>query len=433
MTPAPAPISPPAAPLPVPAPRRKHLRRILFFLVFLGLAGAAAAGIYRFRQAQATVTFPVAPAHKGDFLVIIRSRGELKAARSVSVYAPIVPQLRIAWLAPSGTVIHKDDPMIRFDSSASEQQLQQKEATLRQAQATLEQTVAQSSITLDQDNSDLADAQFTVERARLEVSKQEIVGQIQAEESRIALGVAEQHLKAQQATVALHRASETSRIASLTRQRDNAKLDVDITKSRISQMAISAPITGFLVFATNNSQGWMDAKPFKVGDNVFAGMQLAEIPDLETLQLEGKIEETDRGRITAGQQAIVRIDSLPELALPAKVGSISPLAEQSNEWPRTRSFKAWAPLSHPDPRLQPGMNGGMDIVINRIPNAISIPAKALFTRGGKPVVYLEEKGRYTPAEVQVLARNPDEIAISGIASGSMVALVDVEKQKEKKK
>jgi len=414
-------------------PPRKRLRSWLIFLTFLLIIGGASAGIYRLRQVQAKVSFPVAPIHKGDFLVIIRSRGELKAARSRSVYAPIVPQLRIAWLAPSGTVIHEGDPMIRFDSSAAQQQLQQKEATLRQIQATLDQTVAQSRITLDQDNSDLADAQFTVERAKLEVSKQEIVGQIQAEESRIALGMAEQRLKTQQATVALHRASETARIASLTRQRDNAQSDVDITKTRISQMEIVSPLTGFLVFSTNYTQGNMDAKPFKVGDNVFSGMSLAEIPDLNTLQLEGKIEETDRGRIAVGQKAIVRIDSLPELSIPAEVGSISPLAEQSNEWPRTRSFKAWSPLSKPDPRLQPGMNGGMDIIINRIPNATSIPAKSLFTHAGKPVVYVEEQGRYTATEVQVLARNPDEIAVSGVPAGSMVAMVDVALQKDKKK
>jgi HlyD family secretion protein len=412
---------------------RKRLRSWLIFLVVLLIVGGASAGIYRLRQVQAKVSFPVAPVHKGDFLVIIRSRGELKAARSRSVYAPIVPQLRIAWLAPSCTIIHEGDPMIRFDSSAAQQQLQQKEATLRQVQATLDQTVAQSRITLDQDNSDLADAQFTVERAKLEVSKQEIVGQIQAEESRIALGMAEQRLKTQQATVALHRASETARIASLTRQRDNAQSDVDITRARISQMEIVSPLTGFLVFSTNYTQGNMDAKPFKVGDNVFSGMSLAEIPDLNTLELEGKIEETDRGRIAVGQNAIVRIDSLPELSIPAQVGSISPLAEQSNEWPRTRSFKAWSPLSKPDPRLQPGMNGGMDIIINRIPNATSIPAKALFTHAGKPVVYLEEHGRYTPTEVEVLARNPDEIAVSGVPAGSMVAMVDVALQKDKKK
>ena len=60
------------------------------------------------------------------------------------------------------------------------------------------------------------------------------------------------------------------------------------------------------------------------------------------------------------------------------------------------------------------MNGGMDIIINRIPNAISIPAKALFTRAGKPIVYVAENGRYRPVGVEVLARNPDEIAVSGI-------------------
>ena len=45
----------------------------------------------------------------------------------------------------------------------------------------------------------------------------------------------------------------------------------------------------------------MNAKPFKVGDNVFSGMGLAEIPDLDTLEMDAKIEEIDRGRIAVGQ------------------------------------------------------------------------------------------------------------------------------------
>jgi len=44
----------------------------------------------------------------------------------------------------------------------------------------------------DQDKSDLADASFNVEKAKLEVSKQEIVGELQAAESRIDLGLCEQ-------------------------------------------------------------------------------------------------------------------------------------------------------------------------------------------------------------------------------------------------
>ena len=399
--------------------------------VLLALGGAAA-GLYHLRQVQATVTLPIAPARQGDFLVIIRCRGELRAARSVQISTPVVPNLRIAWLSPAGEPVQAGDPIIRFDSSSAQQQLQQKEAQLRQAQATLDQAVAQARITAEQDNSDLLDSNYTVERARLEASKTEIVSRLQGEESRIDLGVAEQKSKVAEATVALHAASDKSRIASSTRLRDQAQADVDLTKSRIAQMEIKAPIAGFVVFGFNYSQGYLNAKPFKVGDNAFSGMILAEMPDLDTLELDAKVEEIDRGRIADKQEARVRVDSLPELTMAASIGHISLLAEQSYGWPPTRNFHAYASIAHPDPRLRPGMNGGMDIVVSRIPNAISIPAKALFTRNGKPIVYLARNGGYRPVEVQVQARNPDEVAISGIPAGSMVALVDAEKKDQKK-
>ena len=410
-------------------------RRIRFWgtlIAVLLLLGGASAGVYHLRQVQSAVTLPLAPARQGDFLAIIRCRGELKAGRSAQIYAPMVPNLRIAWLAPPGERVETGDTIVKFDSSSAQQQLQQKEAQLRQAQATLDQAVAQAKITAEQDNSDLADAKFTVERARLEASKQAIVSRIQGEESKIDLGLAEQKLKVVEATVALHAASDKSKMASLTRLRDQAAGDVDLTKSRIGQMEIKAPLAGYLVFSSNYSQGWMNAKPFKVGDNVFAGMGLAEMPDLETLLMDAKVEEIDRGRISVDLEVRVRVDSLPELTMPAKIGQISLMAEATNEFPPTRNFRAYAPLPHPDARLRPGMNGGMDIVINRIPNAISIPAKALFTRAGKPIVYVGDNGHYKAVEVQVQARNPDEIAITGIRAGSMVALVDAEKKDQKK-
>ena len=409
-------------------------RRVRFWAAVAGVLlalGGAAACLYHLRQVQATVTLPIAPVRQGDFLVIIRCRGELRAARSVQISTPVVPNLRIAWLSPAGEPVQAGVPIIRFDSSSAQQQLQQKDAQLRQTQATLDQAVAQARITAEQDNSDLLDSQYTVERARLEASKTEIVSRLQGEESRIDLGVAEQKMKVEEATVALHAASNTSKIASLTRLRDQAQADVDLTKSRIAQMEIKAPIAGFVVFGFNYAQGYSNAKPFKVGDNAFSGMILAEMPDLDTLELDAKVEETDRGRIAVNQEARVRVDSLPELTMAATVGRISLLAEQGYGWPPTRSFHAYASIAHPDSRLRPGMNGGMDIVVNRLPNATSIPAKALFTRAGKPVVYLARNGRYQPVEVQVQARNPDEVAISGIPRGSMVALVDAGKDQKK--
>src|SRR4029077_16444213 len=141
---------------------------------------------------------------------------------------------------------------------------------------------------------------------------------------------------------ALHAASDKSRIASLTRQLDQARAEVDLMKSRLGQMELKSPVSGVLTLGYNYAQGWMNAKQFKVGDSVYSGMVLAEMPDLSTLQMDAKVEEMDRGRISTGQDVRVRVDSLPELAIEAKIGMISLLAETGNEFPAVRNFRAYS-------------------------------------------------------------------------------------------
>jgi HlyD family secretion protein len=411
--------------------RRPWLVAVGWWLVAVLFAGAAA-GVYRLRQVQAAGTLPTAAARRGEFSVIVRCRGELKARRSVQITAPVnVPSLRIVWQAPAGSAVKDGDPVVRFDPSSTQQQLQEKDAALKQAQATLDQALADSRITAEQDQRDLSTSKYDVEKAKMEASKAEIVSKLEGEASRIDLGLAEQKLRVQQATVDLHATSDKAKIASLTRQRDQAQTEVDITNQRLSQMELKTPLSGVVMYTQNYSQGWTNAKPFQVGDQVWPGGVVAEIPDLTSLEMEGKLEEIDRGRIDVGMETRVHIDSLPELTMPAELNAISPLTEQSFEWPRTSSFRAYGHIRQPDSRLRPAMNGNMDVIVNRIPDAISIPAKAVFTRNGKPIVYVLEKDGYRAVEVELLARNPDEVAVKGIKAGTMVTLVEAKKDQKK--
>jgi len=384
------------------------------------------------RRVQAGASLPVAPVRQGDFLVIVRCRGELTAARSIQIVAPLVPNLRIVWTAQAGVPVKIGDPVVRFDPSNAQQTLAEKQAALAQAQATLDQAVAQERITLQQDTRDLYDSQYEVNYAKLEASKTEIVSRIQGEESKVDLAVAEEKQKVLQAAADLHAASSKAKIASLTRLRDQATADVELFQHRIDQMEVKAPIGGILVFDPNYTQGWINAKPYQAGDQVFPGAVLGEIPDLSSLEMEGQIEETDRGRVDPHLPARVAVDSLPELALAAHVARISPLTELSVAgWPPTRTFRAFAEIEHPDPRLRPAMNGHLDVITSRIPGALSIPSKALFTRAGKPIVYVAGADGYHAAEIEIQARNPDEVAIKGVPAGTMVALVDPEKKEKK--
>jgi multidrug efflux pump subunit AcrA (membrane-fusion protein) len=72
------------------------------------------------------------------------------------------------------------------------------------------------------------------------------------------------------------------------------------------------------------------------------------------------------------------------------------------------------------------MNGAMDVVIDRIPNAVIVPAQAVFSKGGKPVVYVANGDSYRAVEIEVVGRNPDEFAVAGVAADATVALIEPE-------
>jgi HlyD family secretion protein len=407
----------------------KRAIRWMVTLIVLGSLVGAGVWMYRAAKVEAKADLPVATARKGEFQVIVRCRGELASTHSAQLVAPVnVPGMVIAWMAPPNSEVKTGEVVLKFDSSAARQQLLEKEAALKQAQASLDQAVAQARMTGEQDKIDLTTSQVEVERATLEASKQEVVSRLQGEESKIDLGLAQEKLHVEEATVNLHQKSDESKIASQTRQRDKAQQDIDVTKERLAMMEVHAPSSGVIVYLNNFSQGWMNAKPFKVGDQVWPGSYIAEIPDISSLAMKGKLEETDRGRITVGMDVRMQVDPFPEKTFPGKLMGISPLVEQTFDWPPSRNFRAIGSFAEHDNRLRPGMNGRVDIIIQRIPDAISIPSNALFTKMGRPTVYLASGSGWSPKEVEVLARNPDEVAIKGIAAGTKVSLVEPDAQ-----
>ncbi len=427
--PAPAPV-----PVSIGSPRRRRRGVIAWLSALLALAGSAAIATFVFRPAAAepSTTLPLATARSGEFLVTVTCRGELVAENSVQITAPNVPNLTIVWLAPPNSSVKEGDPIIRFDASGAKRQLSEKEAALAQASASLDQDKAQARITAEQDNLEIAGLKQAVELARIEASKAEIVSAIQGEDNRIALALAEEKLRVKQAAAEFNTASSKSKIGSAESRRKKANAEVELIRGRIAQTEIRAPGSGVINYLMNYSQGWMNAKPFKVGDSVWPGSAVAEIPNLESLRLKGKAEEIDRGRISPGQDVRIILDPFPEKTFKGKLQRISALTEQSFEWPPQPSFRAFAALGETDQRLRPQMNGRMDITVDRIPNAVSVPAKAVFARDGKPVVLVPRKDGVHAVTVEVLARNPDEVAVRGLAAGTQVALVDTLSEQAKK-
>jgi HlyD family secretion protein len=85
--------------------------------------------------------------------------------------------------------------------------------------------------------------------------------------------------------------------------------------------------------------------------------------------------------------------------------------------------------------LRPGLLADVEIIVEKIPNALHVPAQAVFEKGGNPTVYvLQKNGRFEPREVQLVKRSETMMVLSGgVQPGEVIAMADPTADKADKK
>jgi len=76
--------------------------------------------------------------------------------------------------------------------------------------------------------------------------------------------------------------------------------------------------------------------------------------------------------------------------------------------------------------LRPGLLADVEIVVETIPNALHVPAQAIFDRDGKHVVFVRQPtGKFEPREVQLSKQSESLMVLAGgVEAGQVVALAD---------
>ena len=85
--------------------------------------------------------------------------------------------------------------------------------------------------------------------------------------------------------------------------------------------------------------------------------------------------------------------------------------------------------------LRPGLLADVEIQVEKIPDALHVPAQAVFQKNGKPTVFVQQKNkRFEPREVQLVKQSESMMVLaSGVKAGDIVALSDPTAQKSGKK
>lgn len=364
-----------------------------------------------------------AAVERGDLVVGVEVTGELAAIDAATITAPHVRRvrdLRIAMLAPEGTPVQTGQPVVAFDTTALQEQLQERLADRDSADTEIEKRRTDLAKRRSELGIQLAEARARLRKAELELEvPQDLVAAKELAIQRIDRDLVEREIGFLEDRIVLLDRQAEAEIGTLVERRARAASRVREIEEQIARMRIPAPRDGIVIYVAT----WQDEKP-KVGDTVWRGAQVLQIPDLDQLRAEGSIDEADVGAVALGQPVVLRLDAHPDREILGTVAEIGRTVQPRSPVDPVKVVSVKIALERSDGDfMRPGMRFRGRIETGRSEDALLVPAAAVTATADGPRIYRRTAFGYEVVEPELGRRNAETIeVVSGLAAGDRVAL-----------
>ena len=199
---------------------------------------------------------------------------------------------------------------------------------------------------------------------------------------------------------------------------------LDRLKKQMDRCIVRAPTGGMVVYAS--ARQWDESARIRAGAQIYFRQPIFTLPDLSRMLVKMKVHESMIKKVKIGQTATMQIDALPNRVLHGKVIRIGTLP-QTDGW-RGGGVKQYeTEISIDDlpteAGLKPGMTAEVKILINTLPDALTVPVQAVAEYEGSSVCYVVRGGKIERKEVTVGESNDQYIQIlDGVGVGELTAL-----------
>ena len=183
----------------------------------------------------------------------------------------------------------------------------------------------------------------------------------------------------------------------------------DLQKNRTPKRALEilAPADGFVI-EKNVVQGQM----------VDAGMKLYRLANLGIVWVFAQVYEQDLPYVQLGQEATVKLSSLPDREFRGRVTYVYPNVDE-----KTRTAKVRLEFENPGYFLKPGMFVSAQITAELEPSALLVPDSAVLRSGEKNTVFVAlPGGKFDPRLVVLGPESEHDMVevISGLQEGERI-------------
>lgn len=365
-----------------------------------------------------------APAVRRDFIRSIRLNGTVEAVEAMTIAAPRIAgpninSLIITSLIKGGTKVAPGDLLVIFDRQAQIQAALDRRAELNELDQQIRRREAEARAAAARDDSELQRAQSAIERAKLELVKNEMLPRIQAEKNEQALEQARANLQQLTTTYKLKRQAAEADIEILRIRRGKSENAMKQAEVNAGRMEVRSPIAGLAVIRTMWKMSTMSE--ILEGEEVRPGVPIVDIVNPDRMRIRARVNQVDINQLQTGQPVRVGLDAYPDLSFGGRVAQISPVGVTSSLSSKMRQFIVLIDVDGSHPNLMPDLTASIDVELERVRGAVVIPRDALRYIGDQAFVRVQNGNGFEERPVTVGSKSATAAVItSGLPEGAAV-------------
>ncbi|HZS45659.1 MAG TPA: efflux RND transporter periplasmic adaptor subunit [Blastocatellia bacterium] len=329
-------------------------------------------------------------------------------------------QWQIVSLIQEGKNVKKDDVLINFDTQKINMDLMQFQNELEQANKELEKTRVQIDLEDSDLKSKLAAAQNKYDNFKLkDSSNTNVQASGDIEKDKLGLEQARQEVEALKSQIEWHTKSSEATYKIIASKKARAENKVNEIKSRMANFQAKADRDGVVVYKTK----W-NGDRFQVGENVWSGQPIIEIPDLNTIIAEASVPEVDIGKLKVGLKAEITMDALPGKTFTGEVKSMGTLVHPKSWDIPNKVLEAQIALDKLDISvMRPAMSVKVKIETASIADVIAVPLKAIHSTAEGGIIKVKTDTGWREQNVKLGDSNGTEIIVTeGLKPGDRIAI-----------
>lgn len=407
---------------------RKNTIRIAMAVASVLLLGMVASAVHA-RMSERKGTW--VKARKADLVIGVEVTGTLASMDSSQLGPPRLPniwQYKLSMLAPEGSDIERGRPVIAFDTTELQRDLEQKSAEAAEAATSIEKRQADLRLTLEEEQLRLAESEANLRKASL---KLEAPDEIQAGNDRAKAELdqsrAEIETKHRRSRIEALTRAAAAEISILRNKQLSAEARVQQIKDQIARMTVPAPRKGTVVHLSS----WRGEKK-KAGDTVWGSEKVVEIPDLTKMYAKGEVDESDAGKVAIGQKVTLTLDAHPDIEFTGRISSLAKIVQVQSPQSKLKVLRMEITLDETDPeKMRPGMRFRGTVELDRVPRTLLVPAEAIEVGPAGP--FVRRRNVFGVDEVPVEAGRRNEQSweiLKGLSEGDSVLLPAREDEEE---